>query len=162
MHHDPVGPHLPLRASGEFLEHQWAYHAAIIGNAAHDWVSITAPDGSGSGGGGGGGALPFADLGWRVLGPIGSSGYSQGNWSRRWFRKRYCPGHLNGVVSHTVAAVRVEFEQQSKRDALLIDSGHPEFRFFFLPLEPRVSWTRIVALDADGAECDVFVRPPDH
>ena len=161
MNRRPVGPDLPLRASGEFLGYRWAYHGEIRGDAVLDWISMSGPDGGG--GSGGSGALPFADLGWHVLGPIGSTGWSHQGSSPWWsFRKRYRPGHLNGVVSRSVASVCVEFKAQSTAEAMLIDSGHPEFQFFFLPLPPRTRWTSIVARRADGSECDRFARPSDH
>lgn len=160
MNRSSVGLHLPLRASGEFLGHRWAYYAEILGDSVRDWISITGPNGES--GAGGVGALPFADLGWKALGPIGSTGWSPGGWSRRGFRKKYYPGYLSGVVSIAVASVLVEFERQSPAAAMLIDSGYPEYQFFFLPLTPRTRWTRIVALEANGSECDRFACPPDH
>ena len=160
MNRSPVGPHLPLRASGEFLGHRWAYHGEILGDSVRDWILMSGPNGES--GGGSVGALPFADLGWRVLGPMAGIGWSHGGWSRRGFRKKYNPGYLSGVVSLAVAAVIVEFERQSPAQAMLIDSGHPEYQFFFVPLSPQTRWTRIVALEANGSECDRFARPPDH
>ena len=161
MNRGPFDTDLPLRASGEFLRHRWAYHGEIRGDAVHDWISTSGPDGES--GSGGSGALPFADLGWRVLGPIGSTGWSQqGSWPWWSFRKSYRIGYLNGVVARSVAAVCIEFKRHSTAEAILIDSGHPEFRLFFFPLPPRIRWTSIVALKADGSECDRFARPSDH
>ena len=161
MNRGPLDTDLPLRASGEFLGYKWAYHGEIRGDAVHDWISMSGPDGGGASGGSG--ALPFADLGWHVLGPIGSRGWSYQGRSPWWsFRKRESPGHLNGVVSRLVASVRVEFEKHSTAEAMLIDSGHPEFQFFFLPLSPRTRWASIVAHKADGSECDRYARPSDH
>jgi hypothetical protein len=160
MNRSSLGLHLPLRASGEFLGHRWAYHGEILGDSVRDWISMSGPDGAS--GAGGTGALPIADLGWKVLGPIGSTGWSPGGWSRRRFRKKYYPGYISGVVSIAVASVRVEFEKQSSAEAMLIDSGHPEYQFFFLPLSPQTRWTHIIALEASGSECDRFARPRDH
>lgn len=162
MNPSPIGPQLPLRASGEFLGHRWAYHAEILADSVTDWISISGPNGE-SASGGGGGALPFADLGWRVLGPIGSTGWLQHGSSPWWrFRNDERLGYINGVVSRSAASVRVEIAKQSTVDAMLIDSGHPDVLLFFLPLPPRTQWTSIVALNADGSECDRLVRSADH
>ena len=158
MNRRPIKTDLPLRASGEILGYRWAYHGEIRAGAVHDCVSMTGPDGGSSGGSSG--ALPFADLGWHKLGAIGSTGWSEQGSSPWWsFRKRYSLGYLNGVVARSVASVCVELERQSPAYAMLIDSGHAEFQFFFFPLLPRTRWTNIVALNADGSVCDRFARP---
>ena len=161
MKSNSVGHQLPVRASGEFLGHRWTYHAEILGDSVSEWVTIAGPNDE-SGGGGGGGALPFADLGWKVLGAIGSTGWSPGGWSRPRFRKKYSPGYVSGVVSSAVASVLVEFERASPATAMLIDSGHPAYQFFFLPLPPQTRWRHSIARDANGVKCDRFALPPDH
>jgi hypothetical protein len=63
----PAGADVPRRASGEFHGDRWAHRGENLGAAAHDWISMSGPEGDS--GRGGSGALPFADLGWRVPRP---------------------------------------------------------------------------------------------
>jgi hypothetical protein len=143
---------LTLRASGEFLGNKWEFRGDIIGDSAHDWISYIGPDYY-TEGGGAGGPLPFADIGWKTLGHIGSYGWS-GGWSRKWLRRIHNPGFVNGVVSGKVAKVFVFFKNETSEEALIIESGHPDVQFFLLPYHPKIQWTEIVALDAEGCELD--------
>jgi hypothetical protein len=155
---DPLendGQNLPLRASGEFLGYSWEFRGDIIGNSAYEWISFMGPDGY-RGSGGGEGPLPFADIGWKTLGHIGSYGWS-GGWSGNWFRRIHKPGSINGVVSKDAAKVLVFFQNGISEEALMIESGHPDVQFFFLPYNPnnpKEKWTELVALDVPGRELD--------
>ena len=141
---------LTLRASGEYLSYTWEFRGDVIGDLAHDWISFMGPDYNE---GGSSGALPFADIGYETLGHIGNCGWLRG-WSRKWFRRIHMPGSVNGVVSLKVAKVFVFFKDKTSEEALIIESGHPDVQFFLLPYHPKIQWTEIVALDAEGCELD--------
>ena len=143
----PVGPHLPLRASGVFGEHSWEYRASIENDKVHTYFAVRDRFGSGVGGGGVG-ALPFQELGWKVLGHIGATGWSSGDESSG------SPQGVDGVVSAGTATVRVQFDDGSTEHAFVVDSGRPEFKFFVLPFRTGKHWAEIVALDASGGELD--------
>jgi hypothetical protein len=150
------GQNLTLRASGEFLGYTWEFRGDVIGDSAHDWISFM---GQNYTEGGSVGPLPFADIGWKKLGHIGSygwssGGWSSGGWSRKWLRQIHLPSSINGVVSRKVAKVFVFFKNKTSEEALIIESGHPEAQFFFLPYLPKIQWTEIVALDAEGCKLD--------
>lgn len=81
------GHHLPLLAQGEFEGYSWEFRGHIVGDLVRVWSEVRGSNGGG-GGGGSGHALPFADLGWKVLGHIGSFGWSSGGWSRKGFMRR--------------------------------------------------------------------------
>jgi hypothetical protein len=66
------GENLPLKAQGEFEDYSWEFRGDIIGDSARERTQVRGPNGGG--GGDSGGALPFADLGWKVLGHIGRFG----------------------------------------------------------------------------------------
>ncbi len=156
---DPLenaGRNLTLRASGEFLGHTWEFRGDVIGDSAHEWISFMGPDYYAAGGSSGD-PLPFADIGYETLGHIASAGWS-GGWSRKWFRRIHMPGSVNGVVSRKVAKVFVFFKNKTSEEALIIESGHPDVQFFFLPyhlkIQAKIHGTEIVALDAEGCELD--------
>lgn len=147
------GHNLPLRAQGDFEGYSWEFRGDVVGDSSREWTQLYGPNGGG--GGGSVGALPFADLGWKVLGDIGSFGWSSGGWSRKGFMRRaYHPGTIHGVVSARVSAVRVRFKHGGELDARLLDSGHEDVRFFFLIYPAKRDWTQLVALDGDGHELD--------
>lgn len=147
------GENLPLRAQGEFEGYSWDFRGDIVGDSAREWTQVRGPNGGG--GGGSVGARPFADLGWKVLGHIGSFGWSSGSWSRKGLMRRaYHPGTLSGVVSASVSRMRVRFKDGEVIDARLLDSGQEEVRFFFLIHAVKRGWAQIVALDSDGQELD--------
>jgi hypothetical protein len=164
---DPLenaGQNLTLRASGKFLGNTWEFRGDIIGDSAHEWISFMGPDYYAAGGSSGD-PLPFADIGWKRFGHIGSYGWS-GCLLRRWFRLIREPGSINGVVSKDVAKVLIFFKNGISEEALMIESGHPDVQFFFLPYNPtdvqffflpyhpKAEWTELVALDAQGRELD--------
>jgi hypothetical protein len=147
------GENLPLRVKGEFEGYSWEFRGDIVGDSAREWTQVRGPNGGG--GGGSVGALPFADLGWKVLGHIGSFGWSSGGWSRKGLMRRaYHPGTLSGVVSASVSRVRVSFKDGEEIDAQLLDSGQEEVRSFFLIHAAKRDWAHVVALDSDGQELD--------
>jgi hypothetical protein len=151
---DPLGDgrNLPLRAQGEFGGYLWEFRGDIVGDSAREWMQIRGRNGGG--GGGSAGALPFADLGWKVLGHIGSFGWSSG-WSHKGLMRRtHHPGTLSGVVSASVATVRVRFKDGEDIEARLVDSGQEDVRFFFLIHRANRDWTEIIALDSHGQELD--------
>jgi len=143
----PVGPHLPLRASGTFEGHSWEFRASIEDDAAHTYFEVRDPFGSG-GGGGGVGALPFQNVGGKVLGHIGTTGWGSGDESSG------SPQLIDGVISATTATVRIHFGDGSAEEALVVDSGQPQFKFFVLPFGTGRRWRSIVALDVSGKELD--------
>ena len=147
------GENLPLRAQGEFEGYSWDFRGDIVGDSAREWTQVRGPNGGGCGGSVG--ARPFADLGWKVLGHIGSFGWSSGSWSRKGLMRRaYHPGTLSVVVSASVSRMRVRFKDGEVIDARLLDSGQEEVRFFFLIHAVKRGWAQIVALDSDGQELD--------
>jgi hypothetical protein len=152
---DPLGNghNLPLRAKGEFEGYSWEFRGDISGDSARDWVEVRGPTGGGSGGGRG--ALPFADLGWRVLSHIGSFGWSSGGWSRTGFMRRaHHPGTIRGVISADVSKLVVRFKDGKHAEAQLLESGQEDLRFFFLIHKPKREWDQIIALDTQGDELD--------
>lgn len=152
---DPLGNgrNLPLRAEGEFEGYSWRFRGDITGDSAREWVEVRGA--TGGGGVGGSGALPFADLGWKVLGHLGSFGWSSGGWSRKGFMRRaHHPGSIRGVASAGVSKVEVGFKDGEHAEAQLLESGRKDLRFFFLIHSPRREWAQIIALDAQGRELD--------
>ena len=148
------GQNLTLRACGEFLGNRWEFRGDIIDDSAHYWISYIGPDYY-TEGGGAGMPLPFAaDIYRKTFGHIGGYGSSSGGWKRKWLRRIYNPGFVNGVVSRKAAKVFVFFKNETSEEALIIESGHPDVQFFLLPYLPRIQWTEIVALDAEGGELD--------
>lgn len=136
-----------------FGHHEWEFRGSIENDAAYTFFSVRGPSGGG-GGGGGGGALPFQDLGWKVLRHFGSTGWVGGDlYSGQ-------PQCVEGVVSSAAANVRVRFSDGSESNALVLDSGRPEFRFFVLPFAPTLNWTALEALDASGNELDRTINSP--
>jgi hypothetical protein len=157
---NPLDGHkLPLRAQGEFGGYTWQFRGDIAGDSAHEWVSVSGTHGGS--GGGGSGALPFADLGWKVLGHIGSFGCSSGGWSRKGFMRRaHHPGTVTGVVSAHISKVVVRFKDGEKIEARLLDSGRDGVHFFFVIHKAKAQWVEIVALGDQGQELD-RVQPPE-
>ena len=148
------GQKLTLRACGEFLGNRWEFRGDIIDDSAHYWISYIGPDYY-TEGGGAGMPLPFAaDIYRKTFGHIGGYGSSSGGWKRKWLRRIHNPGFVNGVISRKAAKVFVFFKNETSVEALIIESGHPEAQFFFLPYLPKIQWTEIVALDAEGCELD--------
>ena len=145
------GQNLPLRACGEFLGNKWEFRGDIIGDSVHEWISYLGPNYYTEGGAVG--VLPFADIGWKSVGHIGSYGGS-GGWLRKRFWRIHKPGFVNGVVSRNVAKVFIFFKNETSEEALIIESGHPDVQFFLLPYHPKIQWTEIVAQDAEGCELD--------
>lgn len=145
------GQNLPLRASGEFLGYSWEFRSDVVGDSAHMSISFIGPDAYIESGGIG--PLPFADIGRKTLGHIGSYGWS-GGWLRKGVRRIHQPGSVSGVVGRDVAKVLILFKNATLAEALMIESRHPDVQFFFLPYHPKARWTELVALDAQGRKLD--------
>ena len=152
------GPALPLLASGEFSGYAWEFRGTVIGDSAHTWTSCAGRGGSTSGGGAG--ALPYADLGVKVLGAIGSTGESRGSSAISLSRLVQHPAILEGVVASAVARVRIEFEDGDATDAALIDSNAPDVRFFVAVTPAKWKWRTVIVLDSSGQELDRFLPVP--
>jgi hypothetical protein len=158
MARDFDGPSLPLRASGTFAGLRWELRGKVVGDSVYEWNSVYSLNAGGGVEGGGIGALPFADIGVKVLGALGSWGLSSGGFRSGWRFKR-TPLTLRGVVASTAARVRVYFDNVEPQDALLLDASHPDVRFFFLIASPRARCNSVVALDEAGNELDRMVLP---
>jgi hypothetical protein len=105
--HWEFGRNLTLRACGEFLGNRWEFRGDIIDDSAHDWISYLGPDYY-TEGGAAGTPLPFAaDIYRKTFGHIGGCGSSSGGWKRKWLRRIYNPGFVNGVVCRKAAKVFV-------------------------------------------------------
>ena len=149
-----IDRNLPLRVCGKFLGNRWEFRGDILGDSEHHWISYIGPDYY-TEGGAAGTPLPFAaDIYRKTFGHIGGYGSSSGGWKRKWLWRIYNPGFVNGVVSRKVAKVFVFFKNETSEEALIIESGHPDVQFFLLPYLPKIQWTEIVALDAEGCELD--------
>jgi len=141
---------LPVRASGTFEEFRWEVRGEVVGDSVSDYVLVDGP--RGGGGGGGVGPIPFADIGWKVLGAFGSLGHCSGGGGSGWIT-------LHGAVATSAARVRVYFDNAEPEDAFLIDAAHPDVQFFFLITRPHARWNSVVALDQAGNELDRWVLP---
>jgi hypothetical protein len=103
------------------------------------------------GGGSGGGALPFQDLGWKVMGHFGSMG---------WTHDKDRTFMLNGVVSRQAATIEVKLEGSASVPARIIDTGDPRAQFF-IATWPAGRWQLLVARDTEGNELERYPAP-DH
>jgi hypothetical protein len=97
----------PVLAEGECAGWRWRFRGSIRGADALKSFSAQAEEGGG--GSGGKGALPFATVGDRTLGHIGSWGSAGPAWVRgpRSRGPRSGPRHVDGVVSLDVRRVIV-------------------------------------------------------
>jgi hypothetical protein len=144
--------HLPVRAKGVFDECVWEYRADVVGDSALEWIDIRSP--YGAGGGGGAGALPFADVGYKVLGHIGSWGVGSGQSRKGLFRKHYRPSTVSGVVSSDVASVVARFANGAELQTQLLDIGRDDVRFFVLLHDRTLRLAEIAAFGAAGQEIE--------
>jgi hypothetical protein len=98
-------------ARGKEREWAWTLRARIAGDEV--WYSV---DGSG-----GSGPLPFADIGWKKLGHLGTMGSSSGSRT---------PNHFDGAVSKQAATVEVHLATGAVVPARIIDTGDPRASLF--------------------------------
>jgi len=145
-------PEIPIVASGEFAGYKWRYRASIEPDGADTTVELEGFESGGIG------ALPLQDIGWMVMGHFGCGGWTESLDENGDACIGCRPLTVDGPISSEVARVSVLFNSGESADALILDSNNPAYKFYFLIYPAGVSWTELVAFDAEGRELERFAR----